>query len=215
MIAYLVLSMLLAQEIHKGDYHKHQVPKSAEEYAKILEDPKRDGWQKPHEVVHALEIQEGSTIADIGAGTGYFTLHFARHVGPEGKVQAVDIDEKLLERVRKRAADMKLANVETVLAAPNDPHLRAESVGTIFICDVIHHIEQRPAYYELLARALKPGGRIVIIDFHKRPLPVGPRPEMKIAREDMIQELEKAGFRLAREHTFLPHQYFLVFEAKS
>jgi ubiquinone/menaquinone biosynthesis C-methylase UbiE len=109
---------------------------------------------------------------------------------------------------------MQLTNVETVLASANDPHLRPGSVDWIFICDVIHHIDQRPAYYQTLARALKPGGRLAIIDFHKRPLPVGPSMEHKIAREDLIREVEGSGFRLAGEHTFLPHQYFVVFEVK-
>ena len=214
MLAGLIFWTLLAQEIHKGDYDKHRLPHSAEEYMKQLDDPQRYSWQKPHEVVMALGLQPGWVVADIGAGTGYFALRFARHVGSEGKVLAVDIEPKLVERIAERAAEQKLANVETILAAGNDPHLRAGSVDLIFICDVIHHIEKRPAYYQLLARALQPGGRVAIVDFHKRPLPVGPSVESKIAREETIREFESAGFRLAREHAFLPHQYFLVFEVK-
>ncbi len=218
MLPHWVFSLLLAaaapQEIHHGDTSKHHVPRSAEEYIKILENPERDAWQKPHEVVQALALRPGATVADIGAGSGYFALRFAHHVGLQGKVLAVDIDAKLLDHITKRAADMKLANVETILASGNDPHLRAESVDLIFICDVIHHIEQRPQYYQLLARALRPGGRVVIVDFHKKPLPVGPPIEMKISREEMIKELETSGFRLSGEHTFLPHQYFLAFEVK-
>ncbi|MBI3697314.1 MAG: amidohydrolase family protein [Acidobacteria bacterium] len=210
----LTLSVLCpAQVVHRGDLQKHHVPRSAEEYAKVLDDPQRDAWQKPHEVIQALELKPGSTVADLGAGSGYFTLRFAHMLGPRGKVLAVDIDPKLLEKVAQRAKEQKAANVETVLAAPNDPKLAAGSVDVIFICDVIHHIDQRPAYYKLLARALQPDGRLVIVDFHKRELPVGPPPAMKIAREDLIQEVETAGFHLAREHTFLPYQYFLVFQA--
>lgn len=200
----------LAQQTHGGDRHLHHVPKSAEEYAKILEDPQRDTWQKPHEVVIALDLKPTDTVADIGAGSGYFAVRFARHAD---RVLAVDIDPKLLEMVTKRAGEQKLTNLETVLAAADDPHLRPESVDVIFICDVIHHIEKRNAYYQLLARALKPGGRLVIVDFHKKPLPVGPQPEMKIAREALIAEVGTAGFRLAKEHPFLPYQYFLVFQA--
>ena len=201
-----------AQQTHGGDYHKHHVPRSAEEYAKVLDDPKRDKWQKPHEVVMALDLQPADTVADIGAGSGYFAIRFARHAG---KVLAVDIEPKLLDIVARRADQLKVGNVETVLASPDDPHLAAESVDLIFICDVIHHIEKRPAYYQLLTRALKPGGRLAIVDFHKRKLPVGPRPEMKIARETLVAEVQAGGFRLAREHTFLPYQYFLVFQAAS
>ncbi len=215
MIRVWLFSLLLAaagvaQQTHGGDYHQHQVPRSAEDYARILDDPQRDAWQKPHEVVMALDLRPSDTVADIGAGSGYFAVRFARHAG---KVLAVDIDPKLLEMVTTRAGEQKLANVETVVAAADDPHLRAESLDVIFICDVIHHIEKRDAYYQLLARALKPGGRLVIVDFHKKPLPVGPPPEMKIAREALIAEVRAAGFRLAQEHTFLPYQYFLVFQA--
>jgi len=219
MLRTLLISLALTvagipQETHHGDYKKHRLPHSAEEYAKMLEDPTRESWQKPHQVVEALELRPGSTVADIGAGTGYFALRFAHWVGAEGKVLAVDIDPKLLERARLAGEAQKLANLVTVLAAPDDPHLGARTVDVIFLCDVIHHIENRPAYYPWLARALKPAGRLAIVDFHKRPLPVGPPPAMKIAREDMIGELESAGFRLAGEHTFLPHQYYLVFEVK-
>src|SRR5213594_2683774 len=105
-----------AQQPHGGEYHKHHVPRSVEEYAKILDDPERDAWQKPHEVIQALELPPGSVIADIGAGTGYFSLRFAHMLGPQGKVLAVDIDPKLLERISKRAEEQKLPNVETVLA---------------------------------------------------------------------------------------------------
>jgi ubiquinone/menaquinone biosynthesis C-methylase UbiE len=82
----------------------------------------------------------------------------------------------------------------------------------IFICDTLHHIQNRPRYYKLLLRALRPGGRLVIVDFHKRDLPVGPPAEMKIDKKACIKEIEAAGFHLAREFDFLKHQYFLVFE---
>jgi predicted amidohydrolase YtcJ/ubiquinone/menaquinone biosynthesis C-methylase UbiE len=206
--AWLFLLVLAAA---LGAQHRqHHVPKSAEEYVKILEDPSREAWQKPHEVVMALDLKPSDTVADIGAGSGYFAVRFARHAS---KVLAVDIDPKLLEILTKRAGELKLANLETVVGAGDDPHLQAESVDVIFICDVIHHIEKRNAYYQLLARALKPGGRLVIVDFHKKPLPVGPEPEMKIAREALIAEVRAAGFRLAKKHAFLPYQYFLVFQA--
>ncbi len=183
---------------------QHHHPSSAE-YANVLEDPSRDAWQKPHEVVMALGLKPAETIADIGAGTGYFARRFANHAG---KVYAVDIDPKLLEIVRKEAP----ANLETVLAAPDDPRLPEQSVDTIFICDVLHHIENRPAYYPKLAKALKPGGRIVIIDFYKKDLPVGPPATMKLSDEEVIGELRQAGFRLTKRGEFLPYQYVLFFE---
>ena len=184
--------------------HQQHPPRDAAEYAKILENPSRDAWQKPHEVMQALAPRPEEAIADIGAGSGYFARRFAHHAA---KVYAVDIDAKLLERVK----EAKAANIETVLAAPDDPRLAEASVDTIFICDVLHHIDGRPAYYARLAKALKPGGRIVIVDFYKRKLPVGPPPEMKLSEQQVQAELEAAGFRLEKSHTFLPHQYFVEF----
>lgn len=181
--------------------HQHHPPRSADEYAKVLEDPSRDAWQKPHEVIMALKLKPTEVIADIGAGSGYFTRRFAHHAA---KVYAVDISADLL-------AKTKGEKIETVLATPDDPKLPAASVDTIFICDVLHHIENREAYYNKLASALKPGGRIVNIDFHKRDLPVGPPVSMKISEDEVRKEFAAAGFKQSAKHTFLPHQYFLEF----
>jgi ubiquinone/menaquinone biosynthesis C-methylase UbiE len=184
--------------------HQHHPPRSADEYAKVLENPSRDAWQKPHEVIAALELKPGEVVADIGAGSGYFARRLARHAA---KVYAVDIDPKLLELAKKDSP----ANLETVLALPGDPKLPENSVDTVFICNVLHHIENRPAYYAKLLKALKPGGRIVNIDFYKRDLPVGPPVGMKLSEEQVEAEMKAAGLRLEKSLTFLPHQYFLVF----
>jgi ubiquinone/menaquinone biosynthesis C-methylase UbiE len=198
MIPLLVLALLQVA-------HQHHPPQDAAEYARVLNDPARDAWQKPHEVITTLNLKPSDAIADIGAGPGYFSRRFANHAGT---VYAVDIDDKLL----KMGAEGAPANYKSILAAPDDPRLANASVDTILFCDVLHHIENRPAYYKKLDAALKPGGRIVIIDFYKRPLPVGPPPEMKIDRDAVISEFKAAGFRLANSYDFLPHQYFLVFE---
>jgi ubiquinone/menaquinone biosynthesis C-methylase UbiE len=185
-------------------HHQNHPPKDASEYARVLEDPSRDAWQKPHEVMMALQLKADESIADLGAGSGYFARRFARHAG---KVYAVDVDDQLLAMIRKESAP----NVVTVTAAPDDPKLPEQSVDTIFICDVLHHIDNRPAYYPKLARALKPGGRIVIVDFYKRDLPVGPPVAMKLSEQQVESELKAAGFRLHSKKAFLPHQYFLEF----
>ena len=173
----------------------------------MLEDPSRDEWQKPHNVVMALGLKPTDTVADIGAGTGYFARRFALHAG---KVYAVDIDEKLLAAARIKAP----ANLETVLATPDAPRLPQQSTDVIFFCDVLHHIENRPAYYAKLAKVLKPGGRIVVIDFYKRPLPAGPPPAMKLSDQEVIVEFQKAGFALKKRLDTLPYQYFLFFESQ-
>jgi len=175
--------------------------------ARMLEEPGRAARQKPDEVVAALKIREGEVIADIGAGTGYFARRFAVRAG---KVYAVDVNSSLLEQIQA----LGLPNIVPEPAAPDDPKLPQGGVDTIFFCNVLHHIENRPAYYEKLRAALRPGGRIVVIDFHKRPLPVGPPPDEKVAGEEVIAEFQKSGFRLDRKHDWLEHQYFLEFRPR-
>ncbi len=201
----VILAVAFASAAWPQTAHQHHPPRSAQEYAKALNDPKRDGWQKPHNVVMALHLKPSDAVADIGAGTGYFARHFAKHAA---KVLAVDIDANLLEMAKKDAP----ANLETILAAPDDPKLPENSVDVIFFCNVLHHIENRPPYYAKLAKALKPGGRTVNIDFYKKPLPVGPPVGMKLTEEEVTGEFKAAGFVKTREFDFLPYQYFLVFE---
>ncbi len=176
----------------------------AEAWARIYNDPGRDRWQKPEEVLGALELKPQEVVADIGTGAGYFANRFADHVAT---VYAVDIDADLLEYTARHAP----ANVRTVLAAPDDPKLPGASVDTVFFCDVVHHLRHRVAYFRRLARGLRPGGRIVVIDFHKRPLPVGPPERIKLAPDEVTAEMVEAGYRLVRHFDFLPYQYFLVF----
>ena len=182
--------------------HQHHPPRSAEEYAKLLEHSSREAWQKPHEVIEALRLGSDEVIADIGAGSGYFTRRLAQHAG---KVYAVDVDEKLLAMIPKSE------KIVTVHASPDDPKLPDASVDTVFFCDVLHHIDNRAAYYARLLTALKPGGRIVVIDFHKRELPVGPPVSMKLSESQVIREMSAAGLKLVAKASFLPHQYFLTF----
>lgn len=183
-------------------------------YIENLDRASRAEWQKPDEVVGKLQLQAGKAVADLGAGSGYFTFRFAGAVGEQGTVYAVDIEPGMLAHITKRADEEGIGNLQGVHAAPDDPKLPEVSVDLIFTCNVLHHIENRDRYYPLLAQALKPGGRFAIVDFYKRPLPVGPGPAMKIKKRDMIREVEAAGFRLAEDFDFLPYQYFLIFELK-
>ena len=192
------------QEMH----HRHGDPVA---YIASLDDPARDGYQKPDEVMKALALRQGEVVADIGSGSGYFTLRFARAVGDTGRVYAVDISPDMIRHLNRRLRDAGVRNVVPVLAEPDDPLLPDASVDRFVIVDTWHHVEEQAKYLGLLKRMLKPGGQIVHIDFQKRELPVGPPPAMKIAREDLVKQMEGAGFRLAAEHTFLPYQYFLVF----
>lgn len=206
MMKFFLYLLVLAPAALGQVPHQHHPPSSGE-YAKVLEDPSRDEWQKPHEVVMALGLKSSDAVADIGAGTGYFARRFANHAG---KVYAVDIDRELLAIVQKNAPP----NLTTVLAAPDDPRLPENSVDIIFLCDVLHHIENRTAYYPKLAKALKPGGRIAVIEFYKKDLPIGPPPSMKLSEAEVASELGKAGFVLNRRLDFLPYQYYLFFERR-
>ncbi len=189
----------------------HQRHGDAQAYIASLEDPARDAWQKPDEVVGALQLREGETVADVGAGSGYFTLRLAKAVGERGRVYAVDINPDMVRHLNRRLRDAGVRNVCTVLSEPADPLLPDASVDRVLIVDTWHHVEDQPAYLERLKHVLKPGGQVIHVDFQKRELPVGPPVSMTIAREDLVKQMEAAGFRLASEQTFLPYQYFLVF----
>ncbi|HTN72783.1 MAG TPA: methyltransferase domain-containing protein [Methylomirabilota bacterium] len=206
---------LMAQDTLKRDEHQmHQLHSDPKSYIGALEDPKRDAYQKPQEVMTALGLKPGEIIADIGAGSGYFTFRLAHHVGDKGKVYAVDVSPDMILYINRRIRDLKLNNVVSILADPDDPLLPDRSVNRFFFSESWHHIENQKKYLSLMKRMLKPGGEIVMIDFHKRDLPVGPPLQMKIAREDLIKQMESNGFRLVKEHNFLPYQYFLAFVPK-
>lgn len=195
--------------------HQHQAERlhrDPKAYIAALEDPKRDAYQKPDDVMKALAVREGEVMADIGAGSGYFTLRLAHAVGATGRVYGVDVSPDMILHLNRRIRDLDARNVSTILAPPDDPLLPDASIDRFFICDVWHHVEDQAKYLGLMKKMLKPGGQVVMIDFHKKPLPVGPPVEMKIAREDLIAQMEKTGYRVVKEHTFLPYQYFLVFQ---
>jgi ubiquinone/menaquinone biosynthesis C-methylase UbiE len=214
MAAALPLAPAAAQDqeprTHEQMHALHRDPKA---YIAMLENPARDAYQKPDEVVRALALKPGETVADIGSGSGYFTLRFAAAVGDGGRVYGVDIDPEMIRHLNRRVRDAGVRNVQTVLSEPDDPLLPDGSIDRFVIVDTWHHIDKQPEYLALMTKMLKPGGQVVMIDFQKRELPVGPPPEMKIAREDLVRQMETGGFRLATEHTFLPYQYFLVFAA--
>jgi arsenite methyltransferase len=216
LLGWLVLpALVLAQDGTKRDMHEmhrlHQDPKA---YIAMLDDPERDAYQKPHEVITALKLKEGEVVADIGAGSGYFTFRLARHVGETGRVYAVDVGPDMIVHLNRRVRDLKMTNVVTILSAPDDPLLMDASIDRFFICDTWHHIGDHPRYLALMKKMLKPGGQVVMIDFKKAQTPVGPPMEMRIDRDDLVREMDTNGFRVDAEHTFLPYQYFLVFKVK-
>jgi arsenite methyltransferase len=216
LLAMLALPLSAPAQDAVKRYHQqmHQLHRDSRAYIGMLDDPKRDAYQKPHEVLTALAIEPGEVIADIGAGSGYFTFRLAHHVGDKGRVYAVDISPDMIRHLNRRIRELKAMNVTAILADADDPLLAVASIDRFFFSDSWHHIENQSKYLSLIKKMLKPGGEIIMIDFHKKELPVGPPMQMKIAREDVIRQMESNGFRLTKEHTFLPYQYFLEFVPK-
>ena len=188
--------------------HQHSFG-GAEQWAQIFDDPKRDAWQKPHEVIQALALKPDAVIADIGSGTGYFSARFANMV-PKGRVYGVDTEPDMVKYLAERAKREGLKNVTAVAGKPDDPRL-PEKADLIIMVDVYHHVENREAYFRKLANSLKPGGRLAIIDF-RLDSKEGPPKSARIAPDRIKAELKNAGYSLAQEHAFLPNQYFLIFQ---
>lgn len=177
-----------------------------------IEDPERDEWQKPDEVVKTLNLKPGDVIADIGAGTGYFTRRFARAVSPGGQALGLDIVPSRVDYMRKDAQKSGLDNYQARLIKPDDPGLEAGSVDIVFLCNTYHHLGNRVDYFKRLSRSLKKNGRVVIVDFYKKPLPLGPSVGHKVSKEVVLEELREAGYKLKYDEDFLPYQYYLEFD---
>ncbi len=188
--------------------HQHSFS-NAEHWAHYFDDPRRDEWQKPHEVIQALHLAPDATVADIGSGTGYFSVRFA-HFVPEGRVYGVDIEPDMVKYLADRAQREGLRNVTSIAGSADDPHLPGK-VDVIVMVDVYHHIDNRDAYLHKLKSYLKPGGRIAVIDFNRRS-PMGPPVAERIPDAQLKDELTKAGYTLVEEDTFLPDQNFVIFK---
>jgi ubiquinone/menaquinone biosynthesis C-methylase UbiE len=182
-----------------------------ERYAKSFDDPARDAWQMPDRVIGALGLKAGAVVADIGAGTGYFSIRLAKSPGSP-KVIAADVEPKMLDHIRSRAMADGLENVITVAAGAESPNL-PEPVDVVLIVDTFHHIPNRVAYFTALKRSMKPGARLAIVDFRKDS-PEGPPVEFRFSAEQITGELAKAGFSRTAQHDFLPRQLFLIYEAR-
>lgn len=205
----VILALLPAAANAQSHHTGHHRFNDAEKWAKRFDDPKRDAWQKPHEVIQALNLKPDAVIADIGSGTGYFAVRFA-HMAPQGRVYGVDTEPDMVKYLNERAKREGLKNIQSIAAAPGDARL-PEKADLIILVDVYHHIDKREPYFKQLQAALKPGGRLAIIDF-KLDSPEGPPVAARIAPERVKKELVGAGYTLTQEHAFLPYQYFLIFQ---
>ncbi len=192
---------------HPHSHHQmHHRFEHADQWAPIFDDPKRDAWQQPDKVVAALALAPGMTVADVGAGTGYFEKRLATAVGDKGAVIAIDIEPDMIRYMGERARRERTPNVEARLATADDPKLAAASVDRILIVDTWHHVGDRVAYGKQLAAALKPGGAVFVVDFTLETAK-GPPRHHRLAPAQVIDELAKAGFKAAVVEVGLPDQY--------
>jgi len=207
LMARLVFGQSAAQEKAHPDHMEHHF--DPELSAKSFDDPARDAWQMPDRVIAALQLKPGQVVADIGSGTGYFSVRLAKSAAAP-KVYGADIEPGMVTYLRQRAAKEGLKNVIAVQASADSPNL-PEPADLILIVDTYHHIGNREAYFRNLAKSLKPGGRVAIIDF-KPDSPEGPPKEFRFSPAKFKSEMSKAGYKLAAQYDFLPRQNFLVFE---
>ena len=216
-----IVVLLFAVLIISGCAEKQDKPTPASQvrfddiqvWIKAFEDPDRYKWQKPEEVIKTMNIRLSDEIADIGAGTGYFTRRFA-FAALAGKAIGLDVEPSMVRYMKENAKKLGLKNYEARVVKTDDPELGRETTDIVFLCDTYHHIDNRVEYFSKVAGSLKNGGRLVVVDFYKKALPYGPPPHHKLAKEIVISELEEAGYKLLRSHDFLPYQYFLEFEVK-
>lgn len=207
-LAFLVAALPAGQSLAQAPHRHDHGFGDAEKWSKVFDDPKRDAWQKPHEVIRALALKPDAIVADIGAGTGYFAVRFA-HMTPKGRVYGVDTEPDMVKHLAERAKRDGLGNLVAVAATPGDPKL-PEKADLVILVDVYHHVENRERYFASLRDSLRPGGRVAVIDF-RMDSPVGPPKAARIEPGQVKAELARAGYVLEREHGFLPNQYFLVF----
>ncbi|HOX44557.1 MAG TPA: methyltransferase [Myxococcota bacterium] len=181
-----------------------------EKYIAFLERADRAVWQKPDEVVAALKLQGTETVFDLGAGSGYFSFRLARAL-PSGKVIAADTEPEMVRHLHHKILGDGLSNMEAALIQPGDPGI-PEDADLVFVCDVLHHVTDRPTWLGKLVSEMKPGARLVLIEFKEGDLPEGPPESVKITRAQLVELVTRAGLALTTERVeLLPYQTFLVF----
>lgn len=200
-----------AEHAHGSHDHRDGMPhrfERADDWAKVFDDPTRDAWQRPDAVIAALELTPAMTVADIGAGTGYFTVRLARQV-PQGKVIATDVEPDMIRYLGERAAREHLANVHAQLTPPADPELADGTVDRVLVVDVWHHLGDRVGYAKALAKSLKPGGFVAVVDF-KLEATQGPPVKHRLSPAAIIADLTAAGLTASVAPTALPEQYIVI-----
>jgi SAM-dependent methyltransferase len=189
----------------------HRRFEDVDKWAKEFDNPERDAWQKPGEILDALHPSPTSIVADIGAGTGYFSVRIAKRI-PNGKIFAADIEPDMVRYLGERAQREHLSNLVPVQANADAANL-PEPVDIILVVDTYHHIGNRTKYFATLGSSLRAGGRLAIVDF-KPDSPSGPPAQDRVPPERVRNELDAAGYSLVESFQFLPRQYYLIFQKR-
>ena len=177
-----------------------------------LERRERETEERPQLMIDALQIKSGQTIADVGAGSGYYSFRIAPLVGEQGNVLAIDVEPRMLKIIGERAKRAAVANVTTVLSTPSDPNLEPNSVDLLFMVDVYHELEFPLEMMTKVREALKPGGRVALIEYKAEDPAVMIKPVHKMTERQIIRELTAAGFRHQKTVRTLPLQHLVLFE---
>jgi arsenite methyltransferase len=215
LLSLAIACCLLSTTAFAAEEHQaHRRPANIKHYLEQLDSEERDQHQKPRQVIEALNLKPGLTVADLGSGSGYFTRRFIEAVTETGKVYAVDVEPEMLKYAEESVVHMHRSyTAEFILARPDSPKLPYESIDLLFVCNTYHHLDERTKYFSDAKSSLKPGGRVAIIDFYhdERSGELGFPKRHLVPRETVIAELTGARYTLVREHHFLPKQYFLEF----
>ena len=202
--------------INKDEYFSYLTRSVwANGYLYMLERDEREDFQMKDQILEKMELGPGMRVADVGAGSGYFTIPVAQAVGPYGNVLATDLFDQMLNYIDRRLKVNELKNVTLQKVERDDPGLPAKSFDLILMVDVYHYIKDRTGYGEKLINGLAEGGRLIVIDYIPKPFeerPWGPSPDQQVSAEIMTQDLEKAGFKFYKKYDFLPEQYFLIYK---
>jgi SAM-dependent methyltransferase len=215
-IATVLLLIAVAADVNIDTTYAQEPPRNPRLFAPqdlgLLEPPDREAWQKPDQVMDALHVAEGTTVADLGAGGGWFTMRLARRVGRHGRVYAVDVQRLMIEAIQRRVDREGLTdNVKPVLGEYTDPKLPANALDAVLIVDTFHEVGDPVLLLKNVARTLRPQGRIGIIDYREGNGGPGPDATERKPPSVVISEAATAGLKLVDQPKFLPYQYFLIF----
>ena len=213
---FAVSAVLLPAQVSKEANSGYQTKEQRERVARNLDRPEREKSQKPRELIAAIGVSKGDVIADIGSGVGFMLPYFLEVIGPDGKIYAEDIQQDFLDTVEEKKSKNNWENVETILGDQKDPKLPAGQIDLAFILDAFHHFSYPVETMRNIRRALKPDGRLVMVDFYKsREHPTRGKDWLKdhirLDRDGFAAEIASAGFKLEKQFDHLPHQYVLVF----